>query len=623
MGMYLQFLTNFFVRLLSRRFGSAEAAAACVPVGPAGRTRMSDQKDPGIKLFGRVIPLAPEPAPEATETEDPLGHDQPPEELQPRAPEEEAAAVADEGQHNEKEDTEDSEMEVDTPQEKGSEMKVDTPLEKGNEMKVDTPLEKGNEMKIDTPQEEKGNEMKFDASKKEQDGEMKVDAQQEKKDEQMKVDAPPRAENIQPGTSPRSDHKKEDQGQMNSTEDKAASDPKGESEKANDESGQDKTLKKPDKILPCPRCNSMDTKFCYYNNYNVNQPRHFCKNCQRYWTAGGTMRNVPVGAGRRKSKNAPLHYRQLLMAPDCMLGSRVDISKSVLPEALVSPPSAPVQPTSRNETVLKFGPEVPLCESLVSALNIDEQNAKNPGSAPRGENREDNSCASAVTSYNGLPENTVHVDKNGAPVYCNGVAPVPQYYLGTPFMYPWSVGWNNLPVMVPGKSMPEAASASESCSTSSAPWMTSPMMPASTSPAFPYPLVPPALWGCLSGWPATTWNIPWVRTNGCVSPSSSSNSSCSGNGSPTLGKHSRDSNPLKDEKQEKSLWVPKTLRIDDPDEAAKSSIWATLGIKPGDPGTFKPFQSKVESKGQKADAAQVLQANPAALSRSQSFQESS
>ncbi|KAK9707230.1 hypothetical protein RND81_07G181700 [Saponaria officinalis] len=64
-----------------------------------------------------------------------------------------------------------------------------------------------------------------------------------------------------------------------------------------------KPLKKPDKILPCPRCNSMTTKFCYFNNYNVNQPRHFCKDCQRYWTAGGTMRNVPVGAGRRKSKS--------------------------------------------------------------------------------------------------------------------------------------------------------------------------------------------------------------------------------------------------------------------------------------------------------------------------------
>lgn len=43
-------------------------------------------------------------------------------------------------------------------------------------------------------------------------------------------------------------------------------------------------------------------QFCYYNNYNIKQPRYFCKACQRYWTAGGILRNVPVGAGRRKSK---------------------------------------------------------------------------------------------------------------------------------------------------------------------------------------------------------------------------------------------------------------------------------------------------------------------------------
>ncbi|KAE8694454.1 Detected protein of unknown function [Hibiscus syriacus] len=68
------------------------------------------------------------------------------------------------------------------------------------------------------------------------------------------------------------------------------------------------------KVLPCPRCNSRDTKFCYYNNYNVSQPRHFCKNCQRYWTAGGTMRNVPVGAGRRKSKNSSSHCRHVIVS---------------------------------------------------------------------------------------------------------------------------------------------------------------------------------------------------------------------------------------------------------------------------------------------------------------------
>jgi hypothetical protein len=26
----------------------------------------------------------------------------------------------------------------------------------------------------------------------------------------------------------------------------------------------------------------MDIKFYYYNNYNIKQPRHFCKSCQRY-----------------------------------------------------------------------------------------------------------------------------------------------------------------------------------------------------------------------------------------------------------------------------------------------------------------------------------------------------
>jgi hypothetical protein len=51
---------------------------------------------------------------------------------------------------------------------------------------------------------------------------------------------------------------------------------------------------------PCPRCESRDTKFCYYNNYNTSQPRHFCKGCRRYWTKGGTLRSVPVGGGTRK-----------------------------------------------------------------------------------------------------------------------------------------------------------------------------------------------------------------------------------------------------------------------------------------------------------------------------------
>ncbi|XP_073126292.1 uncharacterized protein [Henckelia pumila] len=54
--------------------------------------------------------------------------------------------------------------------------------------------------------------------------------------------------------------------------------------------------------LNCPRCDSSNTKFCYYNNYSLSQPRHFCKSCKRYWTRGGTLRNVPVGGGCRKNK---------------------------------------------------------------------------------------------------------------------------------------------------------------------------------------------------------------------------------------------------------------------------------------------------------------------------------
>ncbi|KAG4992163.1 hypothetical protein JHK82_025680 [Glycine max] len=54
--------------------------------------------------------------------------------------------------------------------------------------------------------------------------------------------------------------------------------------------------------LNCPRCDSPNTKFCYYNNYSLTQPRHFCKTCRRYWTKGGALRNVPIGGGCRKNK---------------------------------------------------------------------------------------------------------------------------------------------------------------------------------------------------------------------------------------------------------------------------------------------------------------------------------
>nr|XP_043610181.1 dof zinc finger protein DOF1.1-like [Erigeron canadensis] len=61
-------------------------------------------------------------------------------------------------------------------------------------------------------------------------------------------------------------------------------------------------LPMPEPGLNCPRCNSTNTKFCYFNNYSLQQPRHFCKTCRRYWTRGGALRTVPVGGGCRRNK---------------------------------------------------------------------------------------------------------------------------------------------------------------------------------------------------------------------------------------------------------------------------------------------------------------------------------
>ncbi|XP_057426723.1 dof zinc finger protein DOF3.5-like [Lotus japonicus] len=60
----------------------------------------------------------------------------------------------------------------------------------------------------------------------------------------------------------------------------------------------------------CPRCGSSNTKFCYYNNYSLTQPRYFCKGCRRYWTRGGSLRNVPVGGGCRKNRRGNKNFRQ-------------------------------------------------------------------------------------------------------------------------------------------------------------------------------------------------------------------------------------------------------------------------------------------------------------------------
>ncbi|XP_008806017.1 cyclic dof factor 2 [Phoenix dactylifera] len=359
---------------------------------------------------------------------------------------------------------------------------------------------------------------------------------------------------------------------------------------------QEKAPKKPDKILPCPRCSSLDTKFCYFNNYNVNQPRHFCKNCQRYWTAGGTMRNVPVGAGRRKNKSSIPHYRHIAMSDATLQAVRSDAM-----EAIHHPPIKP------NGTVLSFGSDMPLCESMASALNLAEKNMKNctrngyhqmeEKTVPlpcRAENGDEHSSGSSVMAPNSKQE-AAKTSLQGVP------APIPCFN-GTPWAYQWN-----------------------------------PAAPLCTS-SFAIPFYPaPAYWGCAV---PGSWSFPWLSPLASSPPPPNSGSPGSGPNSPTLGKHSRDGNILKSSNlekedgltqtnQERCIWAPKTLRIDDADEAAKSSIWAMIGIKNDKAGAvsgrgiFKAFQPKAGIKNHTNETSQLLHANPAALSRSLRFQESS
>ncbi|KAL6853316.1 hypothetical protein ACP4OV_019345 [Aristida adscensionis] len=72
-------------------------------------------------------------------------------------------------------------------------------------------------------------------------------------------------------------------------------------------------MARPEAGVACPRCDSTNTKFCYFNNYSLSQPRHFCRACRRYWTRGGALRNVPVG--RRHAKRKPTTTKQPSPAP--------------------------------------------------------------------------------------------------------------------------------------------------------------------------------------------------------------------------------------------------------------------------------------------------------------------
>ncbi|XVF20066.1 hypothetical protein REPUB_Repub11eG0166200 [Reevesia pubescens] len=94
-------------------------------------------------------------------------------------------------------------------------------------------------------------------------------------------------------------------------------------------------IPQPEAALKCPRCESTNTKFCYFNNYNLTQPRHFCKTCRRYWTRGGALRNVPVGGGCRRNKKSKSSSAKSSASAEKQVGSN-STNNAISPSEITS-----------------------------------------------------------------------------------------------------------------------------------------------------------------------------------------------------------------------------------------------------------------------------------------------
>uniref|UniRef100_A0A803LQ11 Dof zinc finger protein n=1 Tax=Chenopodium quinoa TaxID=63459 RepID=A0A803LQ11_CHEQI len=109
--------------------------------------------------------------------------------------------------------------------------------------------------------------------------------------------------------------------------------------------GTDRMDQKVAEALRCPRCDSTNTKFCYYNNYSLTQPRHFCKACKRYWTRGddlnmkGNGQNGHNGSGtftkevkmefeRQQNRGFALHWLSTTTRTFALRGTSDPISPS-------------------------------------------------------------------------------------------------------------------------------------------------------------------------------------------------------------------------------------------------------------------------------------------------------
>lgn len=459
-----------------------------------------------------------------------------------------------------------------------------------------------------------------------------------------------------------------------------------------------KVLKKPDKPLPCPRCDSLDTKFCYFNNYNVNQPRHFCKNCQRYWTAGGTLRNVPVGAGRRKNKHSASHQKSVMPSFGAVRNDSGDLAHQRIPcsgvttaqfnfRASQTKPRLLPQEVgsitgldSPSSATLTFGPASPLCESMTAAsLTVHKTTPfQNRGSSAEVQNNgnckasrdavpqarsgfisPNNRNHETTASIGWLPTDesvsgsslTTQAVRREAPEVETGSDPALRElkandeghsvwengagfsnFVG-PWQYGFNMAWSN-PMAPASTSVLQNDNGANPAPAFAPPnSLTWNMPPGGLWTGVPWPLMHTTMWGPPPEW-AGSWSMPWGPAAAAAAVAAAAAAAAAVTAatpnpelSSALQKHPTESSHT-DSKNNGCLWVPKTLRIDDPVEAARSSIWTTLGLgdRPGPltvGGAVKAFHPKTEAKETEEQTMQTRHTNPAAMTRSMAFHENS
>ncbi|AQK79395.1 dof zinc finger protein DOF3.6-like [Zea mays] len=140
----------------------------------------------------------------------------------------------------------------------------------------------------------------------------------------------------------------------------------------------------PEPGLKCPRCDSTNTKFCYFNNYSLTQPRHFCRACRRYWTRGGALRNVPVGGGyRRHAKRAKPKQQQQQHAA-AGTGAATGAMQQPPAGSMASSAAACTATTTMTTNALHAGPGGGMLPMLPPLLRLADFDAMSLGSSFSG-----------------------------------------------------------------------------------------------------------------------------------------------------------------------------------------------------------------------------------------------